>query len=97
MLPKKTPLLRKKGGKLKDPTPPVPRADQPIAAVPGTAAVSFPAMSPTPATILIAPAVDNTSILMNNITVVKSHHGNHAMNDNINISNESDDRGNWRC
>ena len=38
-------------GELKDPILPLPRADQPIAAMPGTIAVPFPATSPTPPTL----------------------------------------------
>ena len=92
-LQEKTPLLHKKGGKLKDPILPLPRADQSIAVVPGAIAIPFPAKSPTFPTIHITPAIDNTPVHNNNVTVVKSHHGSHAMSDNINISNNSDDEG----
>ena len=88
-LQEKTPLLQKKEGKLKDPIPPLPTANKPIATVPGTIAIIFPATSFTPASIPITSAINNTPVHTNNVTVVKPHHGNHAMSDNINVSNES--------
>ena len=71
--------------KLKDATPPVPRADQPTVAVPVATAVPFPSKSPTPPTIPIVAAVNNTPAITNNITI-----GNHATIDNMNISKEYD-------
>ena len=52
-------------------------------AAPGDVTILFPAMFPTLATILITPAINNTPIYTNTVTVVKTHHGNHTMNDNI--------------
>ena len=71
--------------KLKDATPPVPRADQPTVAVPVATAVPFPSKSPTPPTIPIVAAVNNTPAITNNLTI-----GNHATIDNMNISKEYD-------
>ena len=47
-------------------------------------------MSPTPPTVLITPAIDNTPIHTNNVTFVKLHQGNHAMSGNINIFNKDE-------
>ena len=81
--------MHKKGSKLKYPTPPVPRSDQPTVAAHGTTAVPFPSKSPTPPTIPIAPAINDSSTITNNVSV-----GNHASIDKMNISNECDNKGN---
>ena len=57
--------------------------------MPVVAAVAiFPSMSPTPPTIPIAPAINTTPTITNNV-----YFGNHEKIDNVNISNEYDYKG----